>query len=60
MGTDVEFENLDHMDNNLISDYPFDIILGSETVTPFIFDKAGTYTFWTVANPAVKGTITVK
>jgi plastocyanin len=60
VGTDVEFENLDHMDNNLISDYPFDIILGSETITPFIFDKAGTFTFWTVANPSVKGTIIVK
>jgi len=59
IGSTVEIENLDHNDHQIICDYPFTTNIIPEGTFDFIFDKAGTYTYWDEAAPLVKGTIVV-
>ena len=58
-GSVVEFDNIDHVDYTIISDYPFSELIGSEQSFEMIFDKVGTFHFWSESSPNNKGTIIV-
>lgn len=58
-GTTVEFENTDHYEYKLICDFPFTAVIITDGVFDFVFDKAGTFTYWIDGAPLVKGTIVV-
>jgi hypothetical protein len=58
-GAFLEFENLNHVDVTLSSDFPFTKILASETTFDAVLDKVGTFSFWLESAPLAKGTIVV-
>jgi hypothetical protein len=59
VGTVVSFENHDHSDAVIISDYPFEESVPPEEVLEVSFTKTGTFQFWLETAPNNKGTITV-
>ncbi len=58
-GAAVVFDNLNHLDCQLLCDYPFDEMIPAASSFQFTFDKPGSYAFWEEVMPLDLGLIIV-